>query len=443
MSCANYLCKVCKNFLMEIELLRRGKIFYGWFVVLGAFFICMAIMGMHYNLIGLYFPHLAKKYGYSNTELGLYFITSAGITMTITSLMISKIYGKIALRFGMTLAGVLAGFVYIGYSYAHEVWQFMLLTACLGYCVSTGTVSAFSMLSTKWFIKKRGTAISIIASGTGLAGFFFSSYLSNIIETKGFQTAFFHEGIIIISLALLGGLLIRSHPSNLGLEALGAGENEQKANNINNENEINLRSVDLPEALTKFPFYVMAIMLFLMNGLIITFVSQYVSYFRSLNFEPTEIVYIVTGLGISLTLSKLFYGILNDKLGLHYSNFILFVAWFIAIISLIFADVSNIFVVAFTVCSGTLTVITSVGMPLWLGSMYGDKYYPSLIGTVNSVGNVGSMLGPIVVGYFIDILGYKMVFSYGLIMVIILSILLTLALIFAKKNRRISSYKKI
>ncbi len=408
------------------------KVFYGWFVVLGTFLIAMAIMGMHYNLIGLYFPHIVKQYGYSNSQLGLFFITSAGITMTITSLSISKIYSKIALRFGMTLAGVLAGFVYIGYSFASQAWHFMLLTAVLGYCVSTGTVSAFSMLANKWFIKKRGTAISIIASGTGLAGFFFSSYLSNVIESQGFQTAFFHEGIIIICLAILGGLLIRSAPAELGLNPLGSQEVEQQQINKNKQN---LRSINLREAIGKYPFYVMAFSLFTMNGLVLTFVSQYVSYFKTLNFASTEIVYIVTGLGVSLTLSKLVYGFLNDKFGLHPSNFILFFAWFTAVISLIYADISSIFVIAFTICSGTLTVITSVGMPLWVASMFGDKHYPALIGTINSIGNVGSMTGPIVVGYFIDVFGYKTVFSYGLGIIVIIAVLLTFALISAKKHR--------
>ncbi len=416
----------------------KMRIFYGWFVVLGAFLIAMSIMGMHYNMIGLYFPHLAKKYAFSNSQLGLVFITSAGITMTITSLSISKIYSKITLRFGMTLAGVLAGLVYISYSYATQFWQFMLCTAVLGYCVSTGTVSAFSMLSNNWFIKNRATAISIIASGTGLAGFFFSSYISNIIESQGFQKAFFHEGIIIISLALLGGLLIRSKPSDIGLEPLQETDKTDDTSKLDENTSIKkeLRSITLKEAMKKPPFYIMAFTLFMMNGIILTFVTQYVSYFKTLEFSQSTIALIVTGLGVSLTLSKLAYGLLNDRLGLHRANLILFISWVTAILALIFAELSSIVVFIFIVCSGTLPVITSVGAPLWVATMFGDKYYPSLIGTINSIGNIGSMLGPIVVGHFIDIYGYKNVFSYSLIIIISLAIILSCSFVIAKKARQ-------
>ncbi len=416
-------------------MLSRTKIFYGWFVVAGAFLIAMAIMGMHFNLIGLYFPHFVKEFGFSNSRLGMYFITSVTLISTATSYFIAKIYSKIPLRIGMSLAGFMAGFVYIGYSFATNAYQFIILSMIFGLCLGLGTVSAFSMLSTRWFIKKRGTAISIIASGTGLAGVFFSGYLSNIIETKGFQQALFTEGLMIMGLALIGALLIRSNPESMGLTALGAGEELESKQQ--QQTSSTLRSLDLKEAMKHYPFYVLVTTLVLMNGMVVTFVSQYVSYFRTLNFEATTIAFIVTGLGVSLTLSKVVFGIIIDKFGMKVANYCLFSAWIIALATLIFANSSPLLVIVFVIFSGSLPVITSVSLPLWVAHMFGDKHFPQLIGRTNSIGGIGSMTGPIVVGYFIDISNYKTVFSTALIIMLALAILMTFALNSAEKKRHI------
>ncbi len=419
--------------------MQSKKIFYGWFVVFGAFLIATATIGLHYNLIGLYYPHITAQLGYSNSQLGLFFITALSGTTVITSLFLSKIYAKISIRFAMGFSGILSGFIYIGYSFATKPIEFILLSMVLGYCIASGTVAAFSILTTRWFIHKRGFALSIIAAGTGLAGVFFSGYLSSIIEASGYQRAFFVEGLIMIALTLVGVFFIRSSPESMNLAPLTVANTNSSSEKSVQHKEVELHSLALKEALKEYPIYALAITLFLMNGTVVTFLSQYASYFKSLNFEANTIALIMAGLGASLTINKIFYGVLIDKLGIQGANYFLFFAWLATVLSLIFAELSPIIVIIFVVFSGNLAVVTTVATPLWIANMFGDKHYTSFIGIITASANVGAMIFPILVGYFIDSFGYKAVFSVTFVIMFILATLMRFAIKSANKTRLVKT----
>jgi MFS family permease len=106
--------------------------------------------------------------------------------------------GRLADRFGVTLP-VLLGALMLGTGYvaaasATSLWQFMLAQALLiGLLGSSATFGPLVADVSLWFVRRRGIAVAIVASGNYLAGTIWPPLLQSAIEAVGWRQA--HMGI--------------------------------------------------------------------------------------------------------------------------------------------------------------------------------------------------------------------------------------------------------
>ncbi len=122
--------------------------------------------------------------------------------------------GRLADRFGITVPLILgtlmlgAGFLAAGLSASY--WQFVLaqalLIGMLGSSVTFGPLVADVSL---WFLRQRGMAVAIVASGNYLAGTIWPSLLQHAIQLVGWRHAFMGVGGICLVTMLPLALLLR------------------------------------------------------------------------------------------------------------------------------------------------------------------------------------------------------------------------------------------
>ena len=114
-------------------------------------------------------PAVQGEFGIARADASLPY------TMTMIGFGLGGVMmGRLADRFGIVVPVVLgASLLSLGYalsSWAHGIYQFTLIQGLL---IGVGTSTTFAPLmadTSLWFMKRRGAAVGIIASGNYLAG---------------------------------------------------------------------------------------------------------------------------------------------------------------------------------------------------------------------------------------------------------------------------------
>jgi MFS family permease len=133
--------------------------------------------------------------------------------------------GRLADRFGIMIPLILgAVMLAIGYfvaASAGSYWSFVVAQAVLiGGLGSSSTFSPLVADISHWFMRRRGIAIAIVASGNYLAGTIWPPILQHAIETIGWRHAFMGLGVFCVATMLPIAFLLRQKaPADHGMEA--------------------------------------------------------------------------------------------------------------------------------------------------------------------------------------------------------------------------------
>jgi MFS family permease len=125
--------------------------------------------------------------------------------------------GRLVDRFGLVLpliGGTLA--LFFGYALAAaagNVWQFGLAHALL---IGPGASVVFGPLManvSQWFVRRRGIAVALVATGSYLAGTFWPPVLQHFVATMGWRATHVGVGIVCAVMMLPLALAMRQRPA--------------------------------------------------------------------------------------------------------------------------------------------------------------------------------------------------------------------------------------
>ena len=111
--------------------------------------------------------------------------------------------GRLADRFGIVvpvvLGALMLGIGYVAAANAVTLWQFMVAQALLiGLLGSSATFGPLVADVSLWFLRRRGIAVAIVASGNYLAGTIWPPLLQGAIEAVGWRQAHLGIGAICV-----------------------------------------------------------------------------------------------------------------------------------------------------------------------------------------------------------------------------------------------------
>ncbi len=154
-------------------------------------------------------------------------------TLMMCSLAFSTIaLGRMTDRFGILLPLIIsavtigAGFVLAGY--APNLAVFTAAHVLIGIGAGTGFGPMMADIS-HWFVKRRGLAVVIVASGNYLAGTIWPLLMSLTIPLIGWRTTYAGIGIIVAALVLPLALAMRRRPSAAAYEQAEAATEAARA----------------------------------------------------------------------------------------------------------------------------------------------------------------------------------------------------------------------
>lgn len=196
---------------------------YAWWRLLAAVLIStIGGVGMWSSVVAL--PSVQTEFDAARGDAALpYTFTMIGIAVG------SVVMGRVADRFGVVVPVVGAAFAlgvgYVAAAFATDLWQFAIVHGLL--IALFGSAATFAPLiadTSHWFVRRRGIAVAICASGSYLAGAFWPPVIQSVIDVVGWRQAHMGIGIFCAVTILPLALALRRPPPVLaGTAELAAG----------------------------------------------------------------------------------------------------------------------------------------------------------------------------------------------------------------------------
>ncbi|MBI5879325.1 MAG: MFS transporter [Chloroflexi bacterium] len=198
------------------------RVFYGWLIVLIAYFSSFITAGAGLYVFGQFITPLSQTFGWSVGQVSL-----ATTVRSLTSVAIAPFIGRLTDRLGsrpVMAAGVLVAGV--SWSALYVVNDPTLFYIVFSVCIGLG----FNLLSgipsqaavARWFRRRRGMALALTSVGVSTGGVVMVPLVQYLLGAVGWRMTFLLIGVGLVILMLpLVLLFMRDYPEQMGLHPDG------------------------------------------------------------------------------------------------------------------------------------------------------------------------------------------------------------------------------
>ena len=198
----------------------RRRIFYGWWVMAGSLLAVGIASGVPFWSFGLFIKPVEEQFGWSRAEVSL----GASIALLVSGL-VSPFVGKWTDHWGarsvILVGAIIAAGGYALLSTTSALWQWYLYWGVVGVSIAMTFFIPFNQLAARWFRRRRGVAVGLLAVGISLGGFMMVPVMRAVIDAFNWDGAFIFAGALLLGYFLPLGLLVRSKPADIGAEVDG------------------------------------------------------------------------------------------------------------------------------------------------------------------------------------------------------------------------------
>lgn len=387
--------------------LKRPQ-FYGWTTLIGVMLAYCGVCGDITYAYGVFLPQIGETLNWSRSALsGPYtvFIIVAGMLGPVAGITVSK-FGA---RKNIIFSNIIAILGLLGMSQVREIWQvyfFFGLMAGIG--IAFGEFIPTTTVVNNWFIQRRSLAMGLLFASGGLGGFALPPLISWLISGLGWRWAWVClAGIHLLLTVIMGGILIRSRPADVGQVPDGGSKATRQTDiNVITSRRVYQTAVDwkVGDALrTKALWLMMAIFSatwFTMNML----TTHQVAYLQDLLFSP---MMSATALGLTIGMSiigRLVCGALGMRFEGRYLAAIFLASMGLGILSLVYGRGIS-YVYLYSILTGIGFGGMVVLMPNLFGAYFGRTNYAKIIGWTTPIATLASAGSPALAGFLYDVTG--------------------------------------
>jgi MFS transporter, OFA family, oxalate/formate antiporter len=381
---------------------KPRKLFYGWIVAFTAGLgIACSVAVFIPSTAGLLVGVLSKDLGWSAT--GIYFGVTCANIMTI---FVAPFLGAIVDRFGarrvigvsfVIEALILASFYFLGTNIFWFYVRYALLAA-----LATGTTAIpFARVISRWFDRRRGLALGVALSATGVGGAIFSLLVQLLIEHVGWRLAFVCVaaliGFVVLPIIML---LLRESPESMGLHVDGAAEAPNKQ-----AGSPEAEGMTLGQAMRGSQYWLIALSFILVAFAIQTMMVHLVPILRSQGMAPGQAATVQASLWVALVFGRVASGWLIDRIFAPRVAFLFVIPCVIGILMLI-SGVHGITAFIAAMLIGMANGSEAQVIPYLTCKYYGLKHFTQIYATFFSCYCLGAGLGPPIVANLVEKGGY-------------------------------------
>jgi MFS family permease len=314
--------------------------------------------------------------------------------MMVMAPVMGKLLERHNIRVVMTICTAMMTVSFIMFSQCRTLPQFYIASIFLGIGSAGSHIIPVSMMITNWFIDRRGLAMGIVFSATGIGGLIFNPLADWIIVNYSWQMAYAVLGAAIGLASIPTAIfIVRARPSEKGLAPYGAG----KAG----ADEAAQEGVTAAGAFRTASFWMLALLILFIAIANMGVLHHIVPYLTDLGMSSGTAASLMSLHMGMLVLGKIFVGGVADRIGLVKSYVTCTVGLMIAIALLFGAKVFWIAVV-FNILFGLTIAVRTVLPPLMTSSSLGPKHFAVIYGFLNIFTTLGSAVGVPLSGFIYD-----------------------------------------
>lgn len=190
-------------------------------VLVGTICLQSAFIGLSINCMGVLLAAVQKDMGYSASQLALYY-TVRGLTAAVCVAPVFALFRRRGKRDMIGAMGLLCGLSLAAMGTFTKLWMFYIAAVLtgVGSCISTILVP---YIIGAWFPQRRGLALGIALSASGVAGALYNPVCGWIVERFGWRIAANVLGITVCLLTVIPCIFLVRLP-----ELSDSGEKQRK-----------------------------------------------------------------------------------------------------------------------------------------------------------------------------------------------------------------------
>ena len=412
----------------------RDRLFYGWVVVIACLIITTTILGISYSF-GVFFKSLESEFGLTRGAISGVF----SVYMLLNCVF--SILGGWALdRYGpriiVLLMGLFTGLSLLLTSQASSPWQLFISYGLL-LAIGTGATYIVVMSTTsRWFDKKRGLALGITGSGTGLGTLLVAPFATYLISNLGWRMAYIIIGSIAWLVVIPLSRLLKKNPAEIGALPDGAksGSGEMGIEEPRREGNTRPTEFSLLQASRTSNFWLLGAIWLLYSFCYLMLLTHIVPHATDIGMSVMEAAVILSLMGGSNIAGRLLMGRVSDSIGRKATAITCALLVVGAMMWLIWSQdlwMLYLFGIVFGFSFGGLDpAVTAL-----IGDSFGLRSIGVIMGTLNVAWGIGAAIGPAVGGFVFDASkSYSMAFLAGALAMLIAALLVALIRKETKRN---------
>lgn len=396
----------------------KKKLHYAWIIFVVCFLMAGCALGFCSTPTGLYLKPISDTL---NISRAAYSVRNS--IRFVTTALINIFFGKLILKFGarkLATAGLLSlSAACIVSATAQNIWMLYLGGALFGIGFSWTTTTMVGYVVDKWFTSKKGTIMGIILASNGLSGAIAIQILSPMIYGEGdrWRVSFWLCAAIMLALAALAVVFMRTKPEEKGLQPLGDGTPLAKK-----QRGRDWEGIGADEVFHKPYFYVCAVCVFLTGMLLHATGNVSAAHMEDCKISTAVITNVSSISSLVLLGSKMLTGFSFDKFGLRVTMTMCNLFAVIAISLLAFVSNDGMAYAASVFKSLSLPLET-IMIPLIASELFGRRSYAHTMGLLVSFNTLGYAIGGPVIN-----LAYDMTGTYVPIMLVLGGIMIVVSI---------------
>ncbi len=395
---------------------KKEGVFYGVWIIVAGFVLLFLFAGAGFYSFSIFIKPFEETFGWSRAAvsfaMSLYMIIQ-GVCGPLVGYLTEK-YGPKRI---MTTFAAGAGAAFILVSFTHALWFFYLSYALLSITTTGIGFIPVSRLLTRWFVRRRGTAIGLTMVGISAGGLVMSPLVGMLNSYFTWRASYIFLGLLVWVLAIPMTLFVmKSGPSEMGLRPDGDDPEDGIKLDANEFGQTRLNAQEegwpLRPVLKTRTFWWVALTWLLAPMAQGGVLQHQVPLVTESGLAPTAAAMamgITAGMG---GLGKLSFGRLSESRPFHYVAMACFGVQALAIFLLLSFQSTTmvwIYVLLYGFGMGGVVVL----LPLVVGHFFGLAAFGTIMGTVAFIQGIGSSSGALISGLIFDHMGN---YQYALIL---------------------------
>lgn len=388
------------------------KIHYSWFICVGCTLLFFCTGGLGLTGFSAYFPFMTTLNELRQTQISvIIFIRS--LFGVFGMLFVNAFLRKFEIRRVVTAAMAVSVLSFLTYGFTGNFIGYCTAAALAGIAYGFGSMIPVSILISRWFNEHQGLAIGICMAATGVSAFIASPIITWMVENLSLKMSFIIEAVFVAVVMVIVWTLLRSMPSCLDLEPLGADEGGKTTKYAERT---------APKGL----YWAMVIGFLILGAAANNLHSNLSVLYQSVGFDSSRISGVISMFGISLAIGKCACGQLSDKIGVFKACMLLFIMSIAGCGMFCLARNGSMTMATIAVLLvGAGMSVASVATSTYAVDIATEEDYPGVVSRFQTMQTVGGLVFAIMPGVLADmtgdyILAYEIMFAFVLISAVVI-----------------------